>query len=79
MSGLYWSAGLMFTSKSAKMGAMLGAPDAEMLLALSVYTFGLDVWVGTIGNKDVVKTSEATGFHSATLLNSCDVLKCQSY
>ena len=48
MSELYWSVGLMITSKSAKMGAVLRAPDAEMVLARSVYTFDLDVWVGTL-------------------------------
>ena len=71
MSGLYWSVGLRLTSKSANIDDMLGFPEAEKLFEVSLYTFGVDVCAGTMGRRDVVKTSDATGFHKGTPLISC--------
>ena len=36
MSGLYWSAGLIVTSKPAKIEGTLGYPDAEIDLEASL-------------------------------------------
>ena len=61
----------MLTSKSAKIDDMFGFPDAEIVLEVSLYTFGVDVCVGTMGRRDVVKTRDATGFHKGAPLISC--------
>ena len=68
MRGLYWSVGLTLTSKSDKVEAIFAwLPDVNSVDGSS-YTFGRDVWEGTIGSSEVVNTSEAIGFQSDTPL-----------
>ena len=53
------------------MDAIFGSPDRMKFDDELLYIVGFDVFVGTIGNSDVVKTMEETGFHNDTPLISC--------
>ena len=55
------------------MDAIFGSPDRMKFDEELLYIVGVDVFVGTIGNSDVVKTREETGFHNDTPLISCVV------
>ena len=59
--------------KVGRDGCNVGLPGRRDGLGVVGVTFGLDVRVGAISSSDVVKASEATGFHNATLLNSGDI------
>ena len=70
MSGLYWLSGVTLTSKSDKLEEMCGCPPEGIGFKGSLNTLGIEVCVGTIGSKDVVKTRDASGLHSNTRLTS---------
>ena len=72
--GLYWSEGLMFTSRSARIDEILGCPEAGIVFNASLNTFGVDVCVGTSDSSEVVKASDEAGLHSGTPLISCPIL-----
>ena len=71
ISSIHRLSGDRLTSKSERMGAIFGSPWSVKLEDELVHTVGFEVFVGAIGNIEVVKTMDEAGFLNDTPLISC--------